>query len=398
MNSNSNYSELLYLVIDGEANADEKRTLFSALSQDENLQDEFYDALQMRSVAFNDAERMTPPAYIAQNILKGAGVATVAGTLASSSFLSNIPKMLPTVFGLVVGSLLTLGIIQWNNRNNTDIAAIPASIASESHAVPNTPQPSNVSLSEQQPPKQIVITKTVYVPVEQKRNTDAISQSTSTASIAKQVKNGLSNEEAPLKVTPSSKDVQSSVQAPAIPPNNGIESKLQDIQPELTVNEKKQQTLFVQLNGVRGLSIYSANIGTSQNRAFNNLSGSILYALSENASAGVVIGQEDLPLFVQRSSQDFVPYQSIFWAGAAFNYQFEPVVSFADIRPFVQPVLALTQVGPLVKTTAGLSWKPDSRVSLHAGAEALGLMFNNESNRYQVVSKFSISYGMSISF
>jgi len=162
--------------------------------------------------------------------------------------------------------------------------------------------------------------------------------------------------------------------------------------------ENKEFTFLVQASGIRDLSINSANITTAQYQPLNNLAGAVFYRLSNNSAVGIALGHEDLPLYVQRNNQEFTPRQTVFWVGGAFRYSLGSMVSFADIRPFIQPTLAATQVGPLAKTTVGIIWMPDARMSLHVGAEALGLMFKNENNQYQVVSKFGLSYGVSILF
>lgn len=393
MNSNFSNSELLYLVIDGEANADEKRAAFSALAHDEALQEEFYDALQMRSVAFNDAGSMTPPAYIGQNFLKAAGVSTLLGTVSQSPFVLGLLKMLPPFLGFAIGTILTVFIMKWSGNDTTfsqhSTGAAPSEPKRTAQVTPLLSMDKE-DFSSQAPAK--VITKYVYLPAEtpvtqEFRTSSSSSEAPSSNQPATVEKSVVSSAPTIAQVLAVSADHQNTAQLAAIPDST------HDI-----ILENKEFTFLVQASGIRDLSINSANITTAQYQPLNNLAGAVFYRLSNNSAVGVALGHEDLPLYVQRNNQEFTPRQTVFWVGGAFRYSLGSMVSFADIRPFIQPTLAATQVGPLAKTTVGINWMPDARVSLHVGAEALGLMFKNENNQYQVVSKFGFSYGLSILF
>lgn len=395
MNSNFSNSELLYLVIDGEANADEKRAAFSALAHDEALQEEFYDALQMRSVAFNDAGSMTPPAYIGQNFLKAAGVSTLLGTVSQSPFVLGLLKMLPPFLGFAIGTILTVFIMKWSGNDTASSQYSTGVTASESKKTAQvTPVLSDDKelFSSLTPPK--VITRYVYLPAEK-----SVPPSFQPTSAASEAPRSYQQEKVVTTVVNSAPNT---TQVPTInqKPEHNDANQLAPVADSAhdIILENKEFTFLVQASGIRDLSINSANITTAQYQPLNNLAGAVFYRLSNNSAVGIALGHEDLPLYVQRNNQEFTPRQTVFWVGGAFRYSLGSMVSFADIRPFIQPTLAATQVGPLAKTTVGINWMPDARVSLHVGAEALGLMFKNENNQYQVVSKFGFSYGLSILF
>ena len=292
--NNNNYSELLYLVIDGEANAVEKSTVFSALSNDADLQEEFYDALQMRAVAFNDAGSMTPPAFIGRNILKAAGVTTALGALTSSPLLTSIAKVLPSLFGAALGALLTFVIMKSTNSDIPTFENKQAAARSEQTGNSAIKQADNSTIKQmaseipteitrQSEPK--IITRTVYVPVERFINSEKLpavsSLSATEPSVQKQLQ---AAEQDPSSSVPQISEVTDDKLIRANGNTQTFTTITADVQDSPRVDHSDKVPFMLQMNGIQDFRTYSANLRVSQNRAFNNISASLFYKLSDNSS------------------------------------------------------------------------------------------------------------------
>lgn len=123
------YSELICLVIDGEASEVERQSLFSELSKSPELQVEFQNTLKINNAAKNFASQSTVPNEITQNFFANAGLrynspASIPNTISptqtvwssAKSFLINNSYLSKIAYGLAgffLGGMVTYLI--WGN-------------------------------------------------------------------------------------------------------------------------------------------------------------------------------------------------------------------------------------------------------------------------------------------
>lgn len=69
-----NYSELIYLFIDGEASDTQKETLFSALSSNSDLQQEFQEALELNKSLSSDKTNLVPSERLRNSVFAAIGI------------------------------------------------------------------------------------------------------------------------------------------------------------------------------------------------------------------------------------------------------------------------------------------------------------------------------------
>ena len=132
--TNNSYSDLIHLFIDGEATETERNTLFGALKDSPELQEEFHSAMELKKAFAADIMQLQPPSYLQSQIAERAGlivaasasVATAPAVVNSlstsiSSALSTAAPIATTavskgiialVIGTSVGILSTIGVIK----------------------------------------------------------------------------------------------------------------------------------------------------------------------------------------------------------------------------------------------------------------------------------------------
>jgi hypothetical protein len=138
------YIELIYLVLDGEASDIERTALFSAMSENSALQNEFQTAMKLNKAAESFPATAKVPASLTEKFFNHAGMtfipneSPVAPSIAAcavsagtkSSIFSNAANFAFGKFGFaVLGLFVGAGLMYMINNNSTEknnnIAAIP---------------------------------------------------------------------------------------------------------------------------------------------------------------------------------------------------------------------------------------------------------------------------------
>src|SRR5579864_9262732 len=91
MNEQNNFtpSELIYLFLDGEADNVQRTVLFTAMANDSSLQEEFNDAMRIRTVTQKQALAIVPSALLTQQLFAKAGFGTAAASVKTAGFISS---------------------------------------------------------------------------------------------------------------------------------------------------------------------------------------------------------------------------------------------------------------------------------------------------------------------
>jgi hypothetical protein len=130
MKNYDTYSELIYLVIDGEASDAERTAFYSALANSTELQNEFQTAMKMNRAAESFPKKTAVPVSVSENLFSKAGLvyspaATTVTALTASkgTVISQIATYTMGKIGFVtLGLLLGAGLMYLLNSQSENIA------------------------------------------------------------------------------------------------------------------------------------------------------------------------------------------------------------------------------------------------------------------------------------
>ncbi|MBX3042945.1 MAG: hypothetical protein KIT33_01735 [Candidatus Kapabacteria bacterium] len=136
MKNYDTYSELIYLVIDGEASDAERTAFYSALTKSTELQNEFQTAMKFNRAAESYPKKSTVPVAVTDKLFSKAGLtyipkdaaigaaAVTKGAIVKSGIFSNVMSNSISKIGFaVIGMILGAGIMYLLNDNSEIIAA-----------------------------------------------------------------------------------------------------------------------------------------------------------------------------------------------------------------------------------------------------------------------------------
>ncbi|MFN8361010.1 MAG: hypothetical protein U0264_13935 [Candidatus Kapaibacterium sp.] len=383
------YSELIYLYIDGEASEAERTLLFSALATDAALQAEFNDAFRMNSAVQKEIETTVPPPELTSQVFEKAGFVTPdepsrkkAGWLALLLLLMN-SRGIPLLTA-VGGALIMYGVMRWNSGAEPS-ATIAANDASpQSISAPHkfrdttsaTPSIPNESIASQRiiptSSSRIIPSERTHIPSEH-----------------------LNSQENTKKIVPDLIPVRHTMSAlhsyRSSPFGRDDWRRLTAPQNTLSLPADDFADLVMQVSGHSGLQ----DRGDASPAMLNNMSISIASHLSPNHLLGGQLGQESFPIF--SSDGTFERNVNVMWIGALYRYEMDGIQALGGIQPFAQVVAAGTRSGPLGKGTLGVMWQPESRIILSFGLEATALVYQFQSASYGT-QKLGMNYGISVKF
>jgi hypothetical protein len=127
MNENIKYNDLIYLVIDGEANEIESSTLFAALNDNFELQSEFQAALKLNRASEAYVTDSAVPIGVTSKLFNQAGLTyvpmatTTAAKVASGSVMSKFMKSTLSSIGFTVLGLILGAVIMYLLNDNWGI-------------------------------------------------------------------------------------------------------------------------------------------------------------------------------------------------------------------------------------------------------------------------------------
>jgi len=155
---------------------------------------------------------------------------------------------------------------------------------------------------------------------------------------------------------------------------------------------------------VRGFSNSSdmkINVPSGSNPWFNNMALGADYHIGKGHSFGFEVGQENFPQEFTRTlwGEDLKYKQNplLLWYGASYKYSMHNIFIPEILYPYIQVFGGATTVGPIGRVQIGLNYKPDSKVTLNLGVEALSLWYNVQGTVYDS-KKLGLTYGLSINY
>jgi hypothetical protein len=406
MNSANNINgmsvnDLIYLFIDGEANDTEKSILFSELSENSSLQQEFQDALNIKNAAFMETSNLILPLSVTNSIFNKVGISNsipisipvnVPFTQKISGLLSN--TSLYSLSSGIVGALLTFFLINLTQNNispNKDAHNILSDKSNVSaHQLIDTKYPMKLSGISKDKKINKHGFNIAFLKSDKLNNDDILVKQNPIipAKFEDVYRMDLNNKNFSNKVK-SLKRLQ-------IPSNN---DKINEENNNLTFKQSSYLKGFtIMLNSINGLKYYPNrdNI-VAQSVEINNLFFTVKYKLDDIYSIGITIGKENYPLLIKDQSGALYPSSTLNYYGVNCDinlYNFELV---GDLKADLRILAGGTSVGFLGKSGIGFVWSPDSKLGFNFGLEST-ISVSSFNKNADITGKLGLYYGISYKF
>jgi hypothetical protein len=447
MQSFSSPSELIDVFLDGEHTGTERAVLFSALGANTDLQAEFEEALRIRTAALTDAALTMPPPELTGALMAraGFGASVAAGTAAGSAlapaasagFLSSIVTSLASLFTILRIPLLTgvLGFFAGSmysgsgtSVSSTEVPqrmsisarsvtpAISASPSSEtessgrSQSSAATNGEGSVNRTSVHADSESASPSLGFPESAQAKETVENNRGTTPSGLADGIEGPEANVDAGPRdgaqlQPPATSDDLRSIPYTVRSQSTTVTYAVPDFEvPQWRsdmVNSPSTSLLEVSIRGTRGLS---QTLDSLVNRAdavnMGNVGVGLRYAVSPNLQVLLEGGRENFATYVYDNTAGTAPFriqQNIVWAAAGVRGVVDVFADDLHTAIFGQLLVGASDVGALVRPMAGLQWKPDSRITLFGGVEQMVLQTRAQGTT-GMGSKFSVTYGLSLSF
>ncbi|MCS7000709.1 MAG: hypothetical protein RML15_08785 [Bacteroidota bacterium] len=360
----NNYSELIYLYLDGEATPEEQQALFAALSQDEQLQQEFFEAVQLYRAIEVERVVTTAPPEIKAAVFSAVGISPVSPI---SSLLRRVAQIASATAAVVAG---TVGMYVWLNQKETAPLPAPPSLhpAPSYLAEPTTSSPSIQQLRKNDVARSLAVPGGTVLPS---------SQEESPSSTWMEEKPPLNDEEFTLERHPLLSSASPLVRLVS----GRIGMVHVPIHSATAIDAPRISTQFA----YRGSLLAASGPAASP----QNFSITALYRFDENHRIGLEFRRAPYTLNIAQPSGTF---STVLLSSVAVAYSFtEPDVRILGGMPFVQPTVGISSMGPLATLSAGLTFPVTSAFSFSAGLDGSALVYSS-----QVASTLSVTLGVNI--
>lgn len=399
-------SELIYLFIDGEADGAQRTSLLSQLAHDGDLQQEFQDALKMRTAVQAVAQNTVPSAALTSQLFARAGfggstVVPVSAWRTAAVALFQSPVARSVMIGIgagIAGSLITASVLRQPSvaQNLTPVMTQPVAMQSPANtsATNNagftaaTSIATNRNSSGHSAAATHVRTMAGIAAIDSSRDSHAPVSSAPTAVIAAPSTPVISSLAAPSSGT-SFMPVSTVAPFVELRDRPGTERSISDADRAISVTVRglaSMQQLPIRTTDVHDGKDIATNIGVG-----------IAYRLSEHQTLGLEAGGEQFPLYLQNDDGVFERHEALFWMGASYRYTFDAIHALGGIAPFGQVLGGGTIAGPIAKSIVGVEWQFDPRVSMSLGAEGT-LLMHNLNGVWSGAQKLGVTYGFAVKF
>ncbi len=425
--TNNAYSDLIHLFIDGEATETERNTLFGALKDSPELQEEFTSAMELKKAFAADIMQLQPPSYLQSQIAERAGfivaasasVATAPAVVNSlstsiSSALSTAAPIATTAvskglialaIGTSVGILSTIGVIKLTSNDSSKVIAPAVSqnmvrpmqtapslevlIKPEIQSVPeatfanakaNTSAPNNFILRSAAPLASMNIAKAslnqkskiISEASKDIESNSVINKPTLLQTEAVTVNNTTSN--APIvnekgTVNESLKPigfVDPLIPSPKAIGNNGSNRGLPHIEDMHDIGTTGIGRFSARLSGIATSKLFQG--ANTSLPIWNNYGAAVKYDLDVSNAVGLEYGHETFPIYLSNGKGGYDNYQSITWCGASFNYS-AIYVELLGVHPEFRILAAESNAGLIAKISGGLVLPLNARFSISSNLE-----------------------------
>jgi hypothetical protein len=412
-------SEQLCAFLDGELEPTEASSLFFALAQSTELQEEMREHLGIKKLFSKSIYQ--PPDSLKMSILQTAGLSSAAAPLNNTIDSAGgngfwIPLLKNRGFLVLSTALVVcLATLFYTNQNGNQgsIASLQSGnqITKEANLIPgNTFQNTNSSMALPRAKHKLPVVSSMAKENEQLSVNQAQIDNTKSALAKNQ---NLVDDDNSVSTPQNIVTIDNPISKPRNFHPESFRDKLSNFQnftynsiyPDLArssfIDNEIFKKLSLQLRGFTARSIPENQVAPLSQVTLNNIGISLFYQLDENSSAGLEIGQEDI---LQKFSGVKDDKQSIwdqnwtaFWWGIMYQYTMKNEEEFADLQPFVRGFVGGTRLGPITRGILGLQYTFADRVNMFGGIEGT-ILFYNFQGTYFTTKKIGITYGFGVKF
>jgi hypothetical protein len=397
MNENIKYSELIYLVIDGEANEIESSTLFAALNDNIELQNEFQAALKLNRAAEAFVAEPAVPAGLTAKLFSQAGMtyvpiasptaAVVASGNAVSKFMkSTIGNIGFAILGLILGAaLMYLLNDSWGvNEQSTN-----------QYTISN--RQIQFAKSEVRYPEMTSFSEAHVIPKVEKKSQKRIVNFEESAKEMPLLEQVVSEDKPEFKAVINHSQISHNQEAIVLFTSTDFDSKNKmnsEIIPLLNF-DINDLGLSIEVKNASYWNLPKESIYPSEISKFHNMSLSILYELSENWKIGAEVRHETFYvkyLSIDDFRQNFIFEQqpNLTSYGALVRYSFLNTESF---KMFAQNNLSANYYGLVLRGSLGFEYYIIPELSILCAVDFAGLYYKHQT-RTNTSEKVGLSYGI----
>ncbi|MEI8133491.1 MAG: hypothetical protein WCH46_00270 [bacterium] len=418
--SDNAYSDLIHLFIDGEATEVERNTLFNALKDSPELQEEFSSAMELKKAFASDIMNLQPPSYLESQIAERAGILVAVSAAAAnapvvvnavSSAASSVAPVatgllskgvLTMIIGTSVGILSTVGIIKLTSNNTEKQPAPierqvavtqPSSRTAPTFAKADELTPLNIPQANLTEKAVATGSKTLKA----RTNTVQREHLNANTPIAKGTKQSIrdiatlkqnnnqptldqanldANNVKPFNPSDRPKGEESTVMliasaTPKLPETHVIDresSRLRSISQfegmEMTTFEK----FSVRVSGIALSKLYQGR--TDANVPFwQDAQVALKWDFDGSNTIGAEGGNEKFPLYLSSGNGTYQDFKSIYWGGASWTRTLREFELPFGIRPEVRALAGISNAGPIFKGSIGFTMPLTARLSFLVDGE-----------------------------
>lgn len=381
------YSELIYRFMDGNTNGVQQKILFDALSDNQELQNEFQQAVEIAKGFQMDKSVLTPSAQLTKSVFQTAGFSLPMQFANPSNTVKKLPSKLKTfaipAISAFIGALLTTSLFFaiYNPFNNSQIE-------------------NKIQIANSQIPAQ----KMEIPIIKSEENQNIFPHNVNLSNIHK--KEAINSLNTKSKVNDFSQNI---VFANSVYTKHRINllhnnySKINFQKNTELLNTQLPEVnllnLSIELKGITGLAFFPQR--TIQPEAFsltNNIAIGLMYQFDKHNSAGISLGKESLQMYSFNqigNEYNFNLEPNLTWAGA--NYRYTGNEIYGSIYPFGELIAAGTKFGPMGKAIIGINYNPENFLSMSLGLEGTSLMYRFM-NKIKTTEKISLVYNFGFHF
>ncbi len=388
-------SQLIHLYLDGELSADLESHLFDELASNEELRRQFGSELALHKAAAADMAAILPPENLRASVFSILDIPTVSETPEAITAIASTSRFLTfgtvALFSMIIGgAAVWLGL----NKNEKNIGQIQTpQITTTQSFTSASPVMTSASSSPEIAPRKVRVASSSAFHKSISRN--VAQQNPSLLDEIKRQAAAMSNNEMIAPETRTTIEIQNSTLVNSsdqsfsqLPPSASAPNLLSVVEdngllPDVPLYIQTQR--ISSFGGIRNGSAYTV---------------SAMYELDSENSLGIEFINDNFSYNKTRLSGGYLEsYTNVEQAvsiGAAYRLEI-PSIGMNDFVPYVQSFAGATVKGtPVMRTALGMTWTPDSRVTLSGGLDAAMFGYRLEGGSWKATTAFGAVYGISV--
>ena len=448
MSTTNAYSDLIHLFIDGEATETERNTLFGALKDSPELQEEFASAMELKKAFAADIMQLQPPSYLQSQIAERAGLIVAASASVAtapvvvnslstsiSSALSTVAPIATTAvskgiialaIGTSLGILSTIGVIKLTSNDSPKVITPAVSqnvsrpmVTAPSLILPNTPMiqsapegtyrsnRTNTTTNTHRSVAPLVPLTIAKATLNEKSNgiskevkdNSAVNKTPEVIANNSQVKNNSQvseNANKSLDILAAITPIEARTPVFKAIGDNRSDRRPLNEEDMIDLGTTGTGRLSLRFTGIAASKLFQGSSNTTL-PIWNNIGIAGKYDFASVFAGAVEIGQETFPIYLANGKGGFDNYQSMKWIGVSGTVTGIYVNWPMDIHPEVRLLGGISNVGPIAKISGGIILPVTARISFSTDVEET-MLFIQSNGAYLTGNKLALTGALTFHF